>query len=83
MGCVLDRIELQKLTDDALDYLKTAKVFEYTGPIRLPGVAFKMVNINMDLDDLVKDLIGKRSSIEFEGTISLIIEKVKEDETKA
>jgi hypothetical protein len=73
---------LQSLTTDALVYLKRTKTFEYAGAIKLPGVAFKMVDLNMDLDDIVKELIDKRSDIEFKGELSIIIEGVEQDATK-
>jgi hypothetical protein len=78
----LDRASLQLLVDDALVYLKKSKHFEYAGDIKLPGVAFKMVDLNMDLDDIVKELIDKRTDIEFKGEISLTIEEVKGNATK-
>ena len=65
------------LTNDALTYLKKVKSFEYAGTIKLPGVAFKLVDLNMDLDDIVKELVDKRTDIEFKGELSLIIEEVK------
>lgn len=74
--------ELQRLTDAAMKYLNKSKAFEYTGPIKLPGVALKMVDLNMDLDDIIKELVDKRSDIEFKGTLTLVIEDIKKDETK-
>jgi hypothetical protein len=41
-----------------------------------------MVDLNMDLDDIVKELIDKRSDIEFKGELSIIIEGVEQDATK-
>jgi len=73
---------LRSLTDDALAYLTKTKHFEYVGSIKLPGVAFKMVDLNMDLDDIVKDLVDKKSDIEFKGELSLVIEEVKKSDDK-
>ena len=74
---------LRSLTDDALKYLKTSKTFEYTGPIKLPGVALKLVDLKMDLDDVIKEIFNKRSDIEFSGTINLIVEDEVKNEKKA
>jgi hypothetical protein len=74
---------LKVLTADAVKYLNKAKTFEYAGDIKLPGVALKMVDLNMDLDDIVKELVDKRSDIEFKGELTLIIEEVKKDEKKS
>jgi len=73
---------VRSLTDDALAYLKKVKHFEYAGNIKLPGVALKMVDLNMDLDDIIKELVDKRTDIEFKGELSLIIEEVKDAKTK-
>jgi hypothetical protein len=78
----VDLESLRSLTDDALAYLKKSKSFEYVGDIKLPGVAFKFVDLNMDLDDIVKELVDKRTDIEFRGELTLIIEEVKRDEKK-
>ena len=78
----LDRAALQLLVDDALKYLKKSKSFEYVGDIKLPGVAFKLVDLNMDFDDIVKEIVDKRTDIEFKGELTLIIEEVKQDEKK-
>lgn len=78
----VDREELQKLTDDALTYLKKAKTFEYAGDIKLSGAVFKLVDLNMDFDDIVKELIDKRTDIRFKGELSLIIEEVIQDASK-
>jgi len=78
----IDRALLQPLVDDAIKYLKKTKTFEYVGQIKLPGVALKMVDLNMDLDDIVKELVDKRTDIEFKGELSLIIEEVKSETTK-
>ena len=59
------------------------KHFEHKGSFKLPGVALKMVELNMDLDDVIKELVDKRSDIEFEGELALTIEKVGgKDSTK-
>ena len=82
-GDELDRAVLQSLVDDALAYLNRAKHFEHKGSFKLPSVALKMVELNMDLDDVIKELVDKRSDIEFEGELALTIEKVGgKDSTK-
>jgi len=73
---------LRSLVDDALAYLKKSKSFEYAGDIKLPGVAFKLVDLNMDFDDIVKELVDKRTDIEFKGELTLVIEEVKHDDKK-
>lgn len=71
---------LRSLVDDALTYLNRTKTFEYSGPIRLPGCAFKLVDLKADFDDIVKAIVDKRTDIEFNGELALIIEETKKDE---
>jgi len=75
----LDRASLQSLVDDALKYLKKTRVLEYVGDMRMPGVALKLVGLNMDLDDIIKELVDKRSDIEFKGELNLIIEEMNNE----
>lgn len=79
----IDKKQLRELTDAALAYLKKSKTFEYAGDIKLPGVALKLVDLNMDFDDIVKELVDKRTDIEFKGELTLIIEEVKRNEKKS
>jgi hypothetical protein len=74
---------LKSLTDDAITYLKKSKSFEYDGEMKLPGVALKLLELNMDFDDVIKELVDKRTDIEFKGSISLIIEEVKQEKKAA
>ena len=73
--------ELRSLTNDALEYLKKTRTFEYSGPIKLNGVAFKLLDLKMDFDDVVKALVDKRFDIEFNGELSLIMEEKSEAKT--
>jgi len=77
-----DRLAIESLVNDALAYLKKSKVVEYSGKFRLPGVALKLVDLNMDLDDVIKELVNKRSDIDFVGELSLVIEEAKTDADK-
>ena len=60
---------------EAKQFLTASKTIEYTGKMRMPGVALKLIDLNVDLDDAIKAMANKKSDITFNGYVCLVMEQ--------
>jgi hypothetical protein len=56
--------DVKAAVEAAVDFLDDIKSFEYGGQLKLSGSVIKLTNINMDFDDVIKQMAGKPYNIE-------------------
>jgi hypothetical protein len=80
--------ETKELTDalnNAVDFMTAKKAFEYVGEITCTHTAIKLVQAEIDLDDVLRGLSGKRTDIKLDAELYLVVQNQPEpaDESKA
>lgn len=76
---------LKKAAESSREFLTTTKTFEYHGELELKyGAAVKLNDIKLDFDDVVRNVVGKRTDIQVEVYLAMVLmAKPKEDKPAA
>ena len=76
-------INLKKAATHGREFLEAAKSFEYEGKLTMKyATTIKLVECGMDLDDVIKNLMGKKTDIEADCQLVLVLSPLEPETTK-
>lgn len=66
--------QLEKVASNVREFLTTSKAFEYNGPLELKyGAQIKLLDLKLDMDDVIRNMMGKRTDIGIQVQLSMIV----------
>ena len=71
---------LEMAARESREFLVSSKSFEYSGPLEMKyGAAIKLKDFKMDFDDVLRNVFNKRTDIEGQVYLSLVVLPEKGD----